>query len=580
MFFGNGRPRRRFAWQPAWAAGLLTLAVIAGCAPPTAPGGQTSGQAPAAAARIQRTLVIAAGVPVDNMTNFGTRDAEVSSLVNAGMVIKDLNTFEWQGWLAAELPSLDRGTLRINPDGTAVSTWRMRPGVTWQDGTPFDTRDWVLGWEIAADPQVPVRERAVAEVIERMETPDSQTLIVHYKRIHPAARVLLRSYIVPIPRHIIEPVYRAGDYQAFEVHPYWSTQFIGTGAYRVVDMRPGEVMEMAAYDNYFLGRPKIDRVTWRIITDPQVMLTNVLTDNVHLTLRSAVTVEGAFTARDQWESTGGGRVILAPTNFMAADPSPQNAWFADVRLRQALMHSMDREEIRETLSRGQIDVTHIPLFPQHPAYPRALASATKFEYSPQRAEALFQQAGWTRGGDGILANQRGERLALEFQAKTGTDEEGLQQAVIGTWRRAGVDITSNNMPSRTMDLEENRGRWPGVRINSGTHDPDDWENYYHSSVIATEANRWIGRNRSGWTAPDKDKVLEDLFAAIVYQPERYDDLVVNFSQLYTRDLPQLPIRYNVEPMTIRRGLLGPLPKYGGPGENSRTWNAHLWEWTE
>jgi peptide/nickel transport system substrate-binding protein len=531
------------------------------------------------APRIQRTLVVGSGLPVDNLWNWGRRDSEPQGLVNAGLVIKNLTTFEWTPWMAEELPSIDKGSLQVNADGTMVSTWRLRPNITWHDGTPFDSKDFAFGLEVAQDPSFPIGERAIPDVVDRLETPDSRTVVLYYKRVHPAARVLLRNGFGPLPRHIMEPIYRTRDYGAFESTPYWSSQFIGTGPYRVVEFKPGESLEVEAYDGYFLGRAKIDRVVWRIISDRQVMLTNVLTSDVHLTMRESLTFEGGITLKERWEGLGQGKVTLAPSNYMAAAPST-NPWFADVRVRQALLHATDREEIRETLSRGVIDSTHIPLPPQHPLYERVLAGSLKFGFDPQRAEALLRDAGWTRGPDRVLVNAGSERMSFKFQAATGTDEEMVQQAIVGHWRNIGAEIELDNMPARGFDADDQRGRWPGIRMVTLTHDSDDWENVYSSLAIPTEANRWIGRNTFRWTNPEKERLLEDLFAARVYQPERIDELVMSFSRLYTVDLPVLPMRYNIEVNILPRGLIGPTPKYGGAGENSRTWNVHLWDWVE
>lgn len=565
-----------------WGAILLTLVLVAACAaPPAAPA--PSGQAQTQAAvqpRVARTLVVGSGRPVNNLSNMGVRDAEARDVVNASVTNKDLTTFQWYGWLAEDLPSLDKGTLRINADGTMTSTWKMRPNIKWHDGTPFDTRDLAFSVEIARDPNVPIEERTVPELIERMETPDSRTWVVHYKRVHLSGRSIHASYLGVVPRHILEPAYLTRDYTAFEAHPWWSTGFIGTGPYRVVEFRPAELLEVEAVNDYFLGRPKIDRISWRIITDRQVMLSNILTNAVDVTTRDALTFDGALVAREQWEATGQGKVLLAPYNGRAAGLSGLNPWFEDVRVRQALLHAIDREEIKETLYRGLIDVQHIPIVPTHPSYGAALAAATKYEFNAQRAQTLLQQAGWTRGSDGVLVNPRGERFSFEFQAASGSDEELLQHPIAGYWRTVGVETRINNMPLRTLNTEEYRNRWPGARMIATFPDPDNWENRYHSRNIPTEATRWVGENYSRWANPAVDKLLEDLFSANIRQPGRLQDFHVQFSRMFSQELPVHPIRYEVESTTFRTGLVNIYPKYGNPGENSRTWNLHLWEWKD
>lgn len=434
--------------------------------------------------------------------------------------------------------------------------------------------------EVARDPNVPIEERTVPDLIDRMETPDAATWVVHYKRVHLGGRSIHASYLGVLPRHILEPVYLARDYTAFETHPWWTTGFVGTGPYRVVEFKPAELLEMQAVDDYFMGRAKIDRVTWRIITDRNVMLSNILTNSLDVTTRDALTWDGALVAKEQWEATGQGKVLLAPYNGYAAGLSALNPWFEDLRVRQALMHAIDREEIKETLSRGLIDVAHVPLVPAHPSYTAALAAATRYDFNVSQAQTLLQQAGWARGPDGVLVNGRGERFSFEFQAPSGTDDELLQQPIANYWKAVGVETRINNMPNRTLLTEEFRNRWSGARMISTFPDPDNWENRYHSRNIPTEATRWVGENYSRWATPTVDKMLEDLFVANIRQPDRLTDFHVQFSRIFSQELPVHSIRYNVETTTFRTGLANIYPKYGNPGENSRTWNVHLWEWKD
>src|SRR6266508_1152395 len=142
------------------------------------------------------------------------------------------------------------------------------------------------------------------------------------------------------------------------------------------------------------------------------MLTNLLTGAIDMTMRDALNWDGVLAARDQWEAQGQGRVLLAPVQEDAATPS-LNPWLADVRVRQALLHAIDREEIKQALSGGLIDTAHILLAPQHPAFEGALGAAQKYGFDVQRAQTLLQQAGWTRGTDGVLVNQRGEHFSME-----------------------------------------------------------------------------------------------------------------------------------------------------------------------
>ncbi len=564
-----------------WVGAVLGLVLVAAACAPAPPTQSPAGQAqPAAAPRVQRTLVVGSGRPVNNLSNMGVRDAEARDLVNASVTNKDLTTFQWYGWLAEELPSIDRGTLRVNADGTMTSTWKMRPGIKWHDGTPFDTRDLVFSVEIARDPNVAIEEKTVPEMIERMETPDSRTWVVHYKKVHLSGRTIHASYLGVVPRHILEPVYLTKDYVAFEGHPWWSNGFIGTGPYRVVDFKPAELLEVEAYDDYFMGRAKIDRISWRIIQDRNVMQTNIITNTVDVTTRDALTFDQALVVKEQWEERGQGKVLLAPYNGYAVGLSALNPWFDDIRVKQALMHAINREEIKETLSRGLIDVQHIPLVPMHPLYTSALAAATRYEFNPDRAQTLLQQAGWTRSADGVLANGRGERFSFELQAPSGTDEELLQAPIASYWRAVGVETRINNMPNRTLLTEEFRNRWPGARMIMTFPDPDNWENRYHSRNIPTEATRWVGENYSRWANPTVDRLLEDMFVANIQQPDRLQDFIVQFSRFYSQDLPVHSIRYNVETTTFRTGLANIYPKYGNPGENSRTWNVHLWEWKD
>src|SRR5437588_502573 len=78
----------------------------------------------------------------------------VRNIVHALLSVqKEDSSFEAQ--LASELPAADRGTLRLNADGTMDSVWKLRPGVKWHDGTPFTSEDMLFAIQLRKDPALP-----------------------------------------------------------------------------------------------------------------------------------------------------------------------------------------------------------------------------------------------------------------------------------------------------------------------------------------------------------------------------------------------------------------------------------------
>ena len=73
--------------------------------------------------------------------------------------------------------------------------------------------------------------------------------------------------VPPVPRHIFGELYAQGDKASFENSPYWTSQWIGLGPYKMTRWERGTFIEATAFDEYFLSRPKIGRIVIRYIGD-------------------------------------------------------------------------------------------------------------------------------------------------------------------------------------------------------------------------------------------------------------------------------------------------------------------------
>jgi peptide/nickel transport system substrate-binding protein len=525
----------------------------------------------------QKRIVIVAQRRTAGFANHGRSDTEQTGLVDAGLAGQNPVTLERFPWLAEELPSIKKGTWKIDQKNkTMVTIYRLRSGLRWHDGKPHTSQDFKFGWEVHHHPEFPLRDRLVPDLIEKIETPDSRTIVIHWKALYNEAYAIQKQQLRAWPRHILEEAFRSGDIKALTNHPYWNRQFVGTGPYRLVDYGGGTQMELEANPYYVFGKPKIGRVTFRVIEDNNTSLSAILAGEVDLALRNTIAFDGAVILKEQWEGKGLGQVILRPVSHVWVNLSGSNPLFKDVRVRRALLHAVDRDALAKNVFKGYVPVVHFPMSPLRKAFKKADAAATKYEYSPDKAKQLLAEAGWKPGPDGVLVNEKAERMEFEFRAEAGRREEEQTQAiVIDYWKKIGVQCTVKNMPGRLLNSEEFRNRWPGAMVGGHNLVVEEWAERYHSAGTPTPENRYSTESVSLWNNAQADAIMDELNTII---PEsRAIQLQAEFVKLYTRDLPHLPMYYSPEVLAIKKGLRGVTPRIESGGNNMNTWNMHLWD---
>jgi ABC-type transport system substrate-binding protein len=244
------------------------------------------------------------------------------------------------------------------------TTWHLQPNLVWQDSTPFTADDLLFTTRVVQDPTVELARTPAYELIERAEAPDPRTLTVFWKRPFIKADSLFSTInnsnqrILPMPRHLLEADFNQDPSNLTKL-PYWTRSFVGLGPYRVVDYVEGSHMVIRANERYLLGRPKIDEIEVRFITDPSTVAANVLADAVDLTLGGRYSIEWGVNIRDRWPD---GRMEPNGTSsFMGIFVqllTPNPAVLGEVPFREALIRSLDRREMSDTIQAGLAKVTH------------------------------------------------------------------------------------------------------------------------------------------------------------------------------------------------------------------------------
>ncbi|HEY3117319.1 MAG TPA: ABC transporter substrate-binding protein, partial [Chloroflexota bacterium] len=267
----------------------LVIGATVACAPPAAapttqPG--AGGTGPAAS----KTLDMAVRYEVNDLLPKRTGGAAATyskRAFNAMLALVDSQATA-RPYLAESLPQLNQDTWQVTPDGHMTTTYTLRPNLTWQDGKPLTADDFVFAYQVYSEKAMGgTFISSPQDQIEEITGKDARTLVIRWKALYPQAGTLAWQALDPLPRHILESSFAtvqqdATNLEKFLALPFWTTEYIGAGPFKLNKWEPGTSLDGSAFDGHALGRPKIDHVVIHFIPDENTVLTNVLSGAIQL----------------------------------------------------------------------------------------------------------------------------------------------------------------------------------------------------------------------------------------------------------------------------------------------------------
>lgn len=562
------------------SATVLFLALIAtACAPAVAPGAQRA--EPASAVRPAKPLAVVIRVePISILEGRGgvSQNHMGRALFTASMSRGDAQEVPYPV-LPDALPELNTDTWRVFPDGRMETVFHLRPGLTWHDGTAFSADDFAFGfrskqariaWGLS-------QTNLESRLMEDVRADDDRTVVITWRQ--PYADAFKIDEFDPIPRHIMAAALDAGTPEAYGSHPYWTTEFVGVGPYRLQHWEPGAAIEASAFDRYALGRPRIDRVTLTWSADPNASLARVFSGDVDMAADSALQFQQAVLLRG-WATEGKGTILLSPTqvrhfNIQLRPEYVTPRAILDTRVRKAVMHSLDRPALAGAMLEGEGTIAESMIPPTAGFYPSVDRIITKYPYDLRRAEELMAEAGFSKGADGVYVSPTDGRFAPEVRGLAEGQDAQETTIVVDFLRRAGMDVSLNLVPTAIYNVnrDEQISTFPAIRTTYATLAGDYAMNKFSTAEIATAERAWRGSNRTGYVSAAFDRVYDDFSKAL----ERNDRnrLLAEMARLLNDDLPVMPMYFNFEVVAHARGLSGPEVAAPATTEHGK---IHLWEW--
>jgi peptide/nickel transport system substrate-binding protein len=319
-----------------------------------------------------------------------------------------------------------------SPDGL-LYTFKLQDGVRWHDGHPFTSADVVFSLATFL-PETNPRARGILINVESVTAPDAATVEIRLKApFGPFLGGFVPSNMAMIPRHL----YEGTD---FRTNPA-NLRPIGTGPFKFAEWQRGQHIRLVRNEQYHrTDQPKVDEIIFHVVPDASSRAFALETQTMDIAGPDTIELFdiARLTALPHIEATARGSEFASPMTFLEMNHrvEPLN----DKRFRQAILHAIDRNFIKDSIWFGHGRVPNGPI-----------ASTTRFHdpsiapraFSPERAEALLDEMGLRRGANGMRVTL--SLIPLPYGETWRRLGEYIRQALA----RVGIGITIETMDGAT-----------------------------------------------------------------------------------------------------------------------------------
>ncbi len=366
---------------------------------------------------------------------------------------------------------------------TRELTFKLRPGLRCQDGSPLTARDVAYSFDRANDPRRQLTGNPTTFILPSLgylgsHVDDRLTVSLRVQKYNPIALGLISEMFI-----VCKASYERLNEEQASTHP------AATGPYRLAEWSHDDQIVLVRNQNFSLPAPSYDRVIWRTIPEGSTrsaeliagnvdVITNVPADQVDAinnsdtahtqTMISTRRIYVGFNQSAKFSGTPGGRAIQNPA------------------VRVALQYAVDVPTICESLLRSPCKRAATMIVPQNDH-----TGISPFPYDPDSAEKMLDKAGYPKDANGV-------RFALTLQAPRGLYGDSTVAQAIGQYLSdIGVQTTVQLM-DRSIYIALSRQHECGPLFLTGTGG-STWSALYDMSDLSTPD---AGTNDTGWSDPD------------------------------------------------------------------------------
>ena len=452
-------------------------------------------------------------------------DMQVVSATNASLSVND------------DKGEIVDGTasMSVSEDGK-VYTYKLTKE-KYNDGSDVKAEDYVNWYKVVADPSYDGYQdiskvnvvgyddykNGSATEISGIKVVDESTIEITLEAANTSAPYVLGS-AVPISTAKYGDLIKKGDLSKFK--SLNMVDYVSNGAYVLKEYKEKTSATLEANPNFYLGEPKTKNLIFKVVaTNAELQAVETGDVDIH----DQVVCDDDHI--EEAMSAGFINLKIQPTlGYGYVATNQKNEIFQDVKVRQALLHAIDRKSLNQAVY-GQYAITlNIPQAPISWLYDDE--GMETYDYDLEKAAELLKEAGWEKDGDKLMKD--GKQMKIVFSAMSGNVvTDTMIPLMIDAYGQLGIDFQAEYVDWPTLQSKSQNGTFDMLFMAWGlTADPD---------LTGTFASPEAGgtQNRTGYANPELDKMLAEALASTSQdeQKEKYKEIY----KLINEELPLYPI---------------------------------------
>ncbi len=465
--------------------------------------------------------------------------------------------------IVSEVPTASNGDISAD-----LKTWtfKLKPNLKWSDGQPLNAADIDYAWKLYDNPKFGAYNTSGFNLITSADvSADKQAITFHLKSpFAPFLASWTDAQAAPLPAHVWSKIAPESLLKSKEnLFPS-----VSSGPFMMSESKPGDHYTVVRNPNYYRaseGLPHLDKIVFKPVADQNTILKDFQSGAATSSWFLDVSKANAYKKIPNYTA----HASTVASNFEMMVINFKNPILANNReVRQAMAMAIDHNTM---IKNARLGLAQPQCTPQGKAFnPGYQADAPCPKFDPAAANQMLDQAGWTKGSDGVRS-KNGQRLEFHYSTTSGkpwrqTDEEIIQS----NFKDIGIKLDIQNYPASTFF-----GQFlPGGKHDlaefeqTPTYDPDD-ETLIGSDQIPGPNGG--GGNYSFYSNKQVDALLkqEQQSATPSVRQAAFNKL----HQIYLTDYPFI-VLYGPSDLSLSKNTT----RNYTPGPEGASETVNVWDW--